>query len=334
MARLRSKRHRTLDDGTSAEELLPLLYPQGAAEAHREQLLDHLRGERLRSVGDLRRVLASFERQLAPSPLEVRFGREDLAEYQIGDYVLYAVKDDVSVSQAVLSGASYEPHISAVLDRRCRPGMTVLDIGANIGWHTFSLSRRVGPRGRVVAVEPNSENCRLIILGLLRNGISNVTLLPVAFDRQQGWEYFGTHLGSNGGFLPMTAETIEQGRGVVVPTFRLDDVADAPIDLIKIDVEGAEARILEGAASVLARDRPIVVSEFSLEMLGRVSQRSGREYLEMMGDFGYQPHLVDRPTGDEVPVTVADLASADRPLHQIDDVVFLPSGADAGPRPA
>jgi FkbM family methyltransferase len=326
VARLRPKRHQPgRQDGTPAEALLPLLYPQGAAEAHQDQLLEHLRAAHLRNVGDLRRLLGSFERQLAPSPLEVRFGREDLAEYRLGAYTLYALRDDVSVSSTVLSGVPYEPHITAVLERWCRPGMTVIDIGANIGWHTFALSQQVGAAGQVVAIEPNSENCRLIILGVLRNDIGNVTILPVALDRRQGWDYFGTHLGSNGGFLPVTTETLEEGRGVVVPTFRLDDLVQAPVDLIKIDVEGAEARVLEGATGLLRARRPVIVSEFSLEMLQRVSDCRGERYLQMIADYGYRVHLVQRPTGEELEVEIADLVSAGRPSHQIDDLVFVPS---------
>src|SRR5690606_4127661 len=143
----------------------------------------------------------------------------------------------------------------ATLRKHARPGMNVLDVGANIGVHTFLLSQLVGSTGHVTAVEPNSENAPLIILGQLRNNISNITLLPVALDQERGWAHFSPHQGSNGGLIAATVVSVSAGAGTVVPTLQLDDIAGERVDLIKIDVEGAEWRALAGS-KVLERDRP------------------------------------------------------------------------------
>ena len=134
------------------------------------------------------------------------------------------------------------------------------------------MARAVGPAGRVIAVEPNSENCRLILLNAKANDVDNVELLPVALDTHQGWAYFSTHLGSNGGLIPTDDEAMLDGRGLVVPTFTLDSLVDARVDVLKIDLEGAEGRALAGATRIVESDRPVVITEFSAEMLQRISQ--------------------------------------------------------------
>ena len=84
--------------------------------------------------------------------------------------------------------------------------------------------------------------------------------------------YFSTHLGPNGGFLSSSTEILQNSRCVVVPTFRLDQIIQQRVDLMKMDVEGAEGLVVEGGWSTIVKNRPIVVSEFSPEMLGRVSK--------------------------------------------------------------
>ncbi len=108
---------------------------------------------------------------------------------------------------------TYEPHVSAIIARLCKPGMTALDIGANIGYHTMLLAHHVGRGGRVLAFEANSENARLILATVRTNGATNVEVLPVALDTARGWACFTSHVGSNGGLLRETPfELIGGGR--------------------------------------------------------------------------------------------------------------------------
>ena len=122
--------------------------------------------------------------------------------------------------------------------------MTVVDVGANLGYYSLLASKLVGPSGRVIALEPNSENCRLLLSSLRLDGITNVQLIPVAADTATGWAYYSTHVGSNGGLID-DADLLRHP-GVVVPTFRLDDLVEQPVGLLKMDVEGAEGRVDQG----------------------------------------------------------------------------------------
>jgi Methyltransferase FkbM domain len=94
----------------------------------------------------------------------------------------------------------------------------------------------------------------------------------IALSNEMGNAFFSNHLGSNAGFLSSSTEILQNSQCVVVPTFRLNQVTQKQVDLVKLDVEDAEGLVVEAGWSTISKDRPIVMSEFSPEMLGRVSK--------------------------------------------------------------
>jgi hypothetical protein len=153
-----------------------------------------------------------------------------------------------------------------------------------------------------------------------------VQLLPVAADRAQGWAYYSTHVGSNGGLID-DGELLSHP-GTVVPTFRLDDLVEGPVGFLKMDVEGAEGRVAEGATALIARDRPIVTTELKDEMLRRVSGTTVAEYLGSFEKLGYTPSLLEKATGAEKPyASVAALLADWGETDELRDVLLLPGPA-------
>jgi FkbM family methyltransferase len=189
-------------------------------------------------------------------------------------------------------------------------------------------STLVGPTGRVVSIEPSSENCRLILLTLATNEVRNVEVLPVALDRARGWSNLSGHFGSNGGLVSSDAANLASGRCAIVATFALDDLIEGPVDFLKIDVEGAEGRVVAGARRILETYRPVVTTELSLEMLERVSGIGGEEYLETFEKLGYQISILNRSTGEpDPPATAAQIIENWTDPLQIEDLLLLPSDA-------
>ena len=135
--------------------------------------------------------------------------------------------------------------------RRCvRPGDTVLDIGANVGTIALSLMDSLAPGGRVVAVEAHPKIFAYLSDNLaLNQGADGVTAMNIALGAERGRITFSD----------MSADTqnyvLPDGTGGLdVPMERLDDVApEEPIALLKLDVEGYEGEVLEGARETLAR---------------------------------------------------------------------------------
>jgi FkbM family methyltransferase len=308
--------------GLTYEQLVDLLYPHLPDDLRAE--VDAAASGDLAEVSTIRRMLGSIEHQVAPTAFTVQLSDQDAVSCRVGDVELLCDAADAAVTPGLRSGA-YEPHLTAVFERHCRSGMTVVDVGANLGYFSLLAARLVGPSGRVVALEPNSENCRLLLSSLRRSGVSNVELLPVAADQAPGWAYYSTHVGSNGGLIDDDGDLLARF-GVVVPTFRLDDLVDVRVGLLKMDVEGAEGRVVAGATRIIEQDRPIITTELKEEMLQRVSSRSVADYLGYFGDLGYQPSLLDKQSGAEKPyASVTELLDDWSDTDELRDVLLLPS---------
>ena len=132
--------------------------------------------------------------------------------------------------------------------------MHVVDVGANIGYYLLMFQRRVGQQGHVTCIEPSPENLIELRCNVRENGLKNTTVLDVAVGRRD--EVVGLKAGINGG-------VVECGKGVCeVKVRRLDDLVQRRVHFIKIDVDGFEGEVLQGAEGILRRDRPCLFLEF------------------------------------------------------------------------
>jgi FkbM family methyltransferase len=310
-------------------QILDLLYPDVAdRKALVEAAEDVLGGGASITLSNLRRLLGGLDRQRFPSPVQIRMTAQEISKMELPGGTIYLDHADSSVSAAVMRG-TYEPHVSAIIETFCAPGMTVLDVGANVGFHALAMARLVGSSGRVLAFEPNSENCRLILATLRANAITNVELLPVALGDGRGWSYFTGHVGSNGGIIRPSDGHYVEGAGSVVPLWPLDELGLETVDLIKLDVEGAEGLVLRGGERTLCRSRPVIVTELSCEMLVRVSAMDPLHYLSWWGDLGYRIHVIERstPGGLSPAVSPQQLLDSWEGPFAIQDLLLDPTAA-------
>lgn len=316
--------------GIALSELLPMLYP---ADGQRSELLaaaETLLGgrDRVHTLSDVRHILSSFDRQTYPSPVSVLLGHDQILWHE-EDGLRFALDPDDGGITPFVRDNNFEPHVTAMLRERCQSGFGVIDIGANVGYHTVRLASLVGPDGSVLAVEANPDNCLLLWAAVEENKLTNVTLLPVGLAHARGWGYFTTHVGTNGGLLNRSSRSTVRDVATIVPLLRLDDVvgADQQVDLVKVDVEGAEGLVIGGGAETIARCRPIVVSEFSCDMIRRISEMEPRAYLSFFTDLGYRINLIEQAS----PGVVTPYGSADEFLadwgseFRIEDLLFVPS---------
>lgn len=250
---------------------------------------------RVRGLHSMRKMLAALDAHSAPSPLSIRFGKEEIVEVVVDGVKMALDTADISVSEPMIRTRQYEPEVTNVLRRFIRPGMTVVDIGANVGFFSALSAGLVGPSGRVIAVEPNSENCRLILRTVEMNHLANIQLLPVALAEVNGWSHFVNHLGSNGSLSDGSGSELVDGWGQIVPVVRADDLITGPLDVVKMDVEGAEARVVLGMKDLIETYRPVIVSEVSHEMLIRASHCSLADYLAWFEERDYSVRLITTP---------------------------------------
>lgn len=164
---------------------------------------------------------------------------------------------DIDIGQAVIEGV-HDQHIARLFRNLLRPGMTVVDVGANCGYFTSLALACVGGGGNVYAIEPNPDNVRLLEMARRKNDARNVHIVSAAVGRE-----FGTvrlfSSGSNGS----VSSKGEGGR--IVAQVPLDGLLGGVefVDFVKIDVEGYEHEVLVGAAHVLKERRPRIIVEFS-----------------------------------------------------------------------
>lgn len=318
-------RRRTVAEPTRDpwEDLLALLFPAGLDDVQ-HHLVRYAIGDRPPTLAAVRLALGSLDQQTSPSPVTIRWGLDDLEFVDVAGVRMALDTADASVSVQIAEGA-YEPHVAATLDRLLGPGDVFVDVGANVGYHTFRAAARVGADGRVVAVEANPENARLIAHTIAVNSLTNVELVPLALAGGRGYVNFGTHVGSNGGFLPDGANTTGSGRSTIVPTMALDDLGLDRVSVVKIDVEGAEAIVLDGARATIERHRPTLVMEFSQEMTERVSARSSEAHLQRLVDAGYSIAIIDRTTLVPQPAgSVRELLDGWGDVLRIEDLLLEP----------
>jgi FkbM family methyltransferase len=271
-----------------------------------------------------RAIIGSYDHQVLRTPFAVRFSDKDLAYIPMHGFELAVDALDFSVSQPLASG-SYEPHLRAFYESRLKPGMTFVDVGANIGLYSMLAAQLVGDRGRVISFEPNSENCRLILLSIIKNRFVNVSLFPLALSDMMGYTFFSTFLGSNGGMLPSDESVLNDPNCTVVPTMRMDDFIHERVDIIKIDVEGAEGLVVRGAQKLIEQHRPLVTSEFSMEMLPRVSRMPGLDYLNYFKEHVYDAFVIERGSGELVAIQSPEaFLDSYGPPTRIEDLVFVP----------
>jgi FkbM family methyltransferase len=149
---------------------------------------------------------------------------------------------------------SYECAKQHAVARALKPGMVFFDVGAHVGFYTLLASVLVND-GRVFAFEPLERNAALLEKHVRLNGITNVTLFRLAVGDRPGTARFQVGRSSSMGKLSADG-------GLPVEVASLDDlhargVIPAP-DVVKIDVEGAEALVLRGASRLLSEGRPVL----------------------------------------------------------------------------
>jgi FkbM family methyltransferase len=247
---------------------------------------------------------AAFEAQCRERVSALYIGDRTLLSRIMGRFLCYLDADDAAVAPHLAMDGFWEAWNSLALARHVQPGWRVADVGANHGYFTLLLAALVGGEGRVFAVEPNPRLVDLLGRTVRVNGFSDrVTLLPYAAAAGRGESELRVPRGFSG-----DGSIVLQRPGAFascrVPRRRLDELIGAPVDFLKIDVEGADYDVLDGAAGLLAPDRPAAVL---LEHYAPFHEQPAQP-LERLLAAGFTLRYVTYD-GDLAAATIADLAA-------------------------
>jgi FkbM family methyltransferase len=250
----------------------------------------------------------------------VYMGQETVLCRVLGKYLIYADAQETGITPHLSMDGYWESWITVLLARTLRPGWHCLDVGANHGYYTLVMADLVGRRGRVVPVEPTPRLAELLRETLDVNGFPGVTVVQKAASRTDGEDLRLV--------VPRRRSMNARLSEVAGPTdavFNVETVTvDAltrewpRVDLIKIDVEGAEQDVWQGMQRTIAQNpHLIVILEFNVDRY-----QDPRTFLEAIELAGFRLRYIDFDAGLRQ-VTIDQLLR--RQVGQ-DWMLFLASG--------
>ena len=214
-------------------------------------------------------------------------GPSDIVELETRYGRMLALAADRYITGCLAAFGEYCESEADVFRQLVKPGMTVVEVGANIGAHTVMLARACAP-GRLIAFEPQQRVFQLLCANLAINGVGNVTALPDAAGAADGTAHipaldYGAANNFGGIALSAGADAGDWAEGRAVRVTPLDQLALPACHFLKIDVEGWEADVLHGARGTIARRRPIIYLE---------NDRSDQQgvLIGLLAELGYEQY--------------------------------------------
>lgn len=259
----------------------------------------------IRTFPAISRVLLGLSAQrYLPRSLYDRFPKSITRDLFRGGMRLYNAPYKLYVPFEIVEDlCEFEPITQQVFTDSVKPGMTVVDVGANVGYCTLLAGKLVGPSGKVHAVEPCADNLAFLERNIKSSKLRNIVVHPCAVGELRRQRIFHvTDIAVDHGFYPHPyANTV---RTMEVPEVPLDQLIKSPIHFVKIDVEGAEIEVLSGMTSTLdENDALSLIVEWSpdcqrnagrdpSELPSRL-QSLGFKRIDVLEDIGKQVTSVD-----------------------------------------
>lgn len=224
---------------------------------------------------------------------------------QVHGLTFYLNAADECLTYYILEDGTWEPEETRLVLERLRPGDTVIDVGANIGWYTVLASRVVGEDGLVIAFEPDPTNFALLQRNIEANDCRNVRLEQRALSNEPGSITLFLHERNQG--MHSVLRSDETKHSVEIEAVRLDDYlrdVSRHIDFVKIDVEGAEGMVLEGMHATLKSNPHMnILLEFAPHRLTATGY-DPESVLRGLAAGGFNVYEVGDP-GDQLRTAVA-----------------------------
>ncbi|MDB4897904.1 MAG: methyltransferase, FkbM family [Firmicutes bacterium] len=237
----------------------------------------------------------------APDPVP---GRPDLIQLNLPPRAAAAVgrpffvmrgQADATIVPYIRMTGSWEPYLMELIADKLPVGGTFVDVGANIGIHSMLAALRVGPTGKVFAIEASPGTWQVLAENLVSTGCPGaIAVLRGVWDAPAVLTF--CHVPENHGHSHLSTTGYQRGQTFAVACESLDSlVAQAQlsrIDLIKIDVEGSETKVWQGAQDTLQRFKPPVILEMNFATLRDNVGSSALELYQAIGASGYNMKAV------------------------------------------
>lgn len=228
-------------------------------------------------------------------------------------YKMFVDARDVSIAPHLIVDGAFEEYTDAVLRSIIRPGMHILEIGANVGVFTLLMAHRTGSKGSVLSFECDPELAQIVRDNLEINGLAHIGKVDdrAVSDKVGTLRFFSaSHHRGNGtlieGLEQIPRMSLER-REIEVQSTTIDEILKEQthgFDLVKIDAEGAESAIFRGGSSLFAdRAKPLrVIVEFAPAFISS-SGDDPSNYLDRWESNGFTIQRIDERRKKALPVT-------------------------------
>lgn len=203
------------------------------------------------------------------------------------------------VDDDIYRHGTWEPEITALLDRFVPNGGVFLDIGANIGFHSLYARTLLGNSGQVIAFEPLPRLHEQMQKSIEANGFTNITVHNVALADKVG---IGTLSLVDENIGASSLQSVSRARTVAsvveVPLVKLDSYQSdfSQLDVVKIDIEGSEFEALQGGVQILRKYKPVIILEFSPQVYENDYTGKSEDLYLFIKNLGYEITVI----GDEM----------------------------------
>lgn len=224
---------------------------------------------------------------------------------KVNGYNFSTVPHDKGISAELLMFGTHEPITTQLLSKELKKGMVCLDIGANIGYYACLESNIVGEDGRVYAIEASPRNFQTLEKNVSLQKKSNIELYNFACGDKEGDVNFLTSDRSNWSKI-LDEDTVFEYKDKVihedkVPQKTIDSFLDEKkvdrINLVRMDTEGYEYKILQGMKRTISKFKPLISFELHRNVLGKEKTESILNFLKNQGYEikYYLPRILDAP---------------------------------------
>jgi FkbM family methyltransferase len=210
---------------------------------------------------------------------------------------LYVNAKDEGVVPSLLFCGFYEKTQTELWKKIIKPGMVVVDIGANFGYYTLIAAKLIKNRGKVYAFEPEPHNYRILVKNIKLNNYTSIIPTREAVSNKRGKIKLFTDENNLGKHSFLENNVLEKTGFIEVETLSLDNffremAQDNTVDVIKIDTEGAEGLIIHGARRILKSKDIKIIMEFCPYLI-RDTGIDPLKLLHQLRNYGFNIKYID-----------------------------------------
>ncbi len=215
---------------------------------------------------------------------------------KIGDIELLLNPKDAGISMELAVDGVHEPLFTHLLSQIVREGMTVVDIGGNIGYYALLEAKWVGPTGKVIVFEPAPETFELLKFNIVHNRMNNIYAYQLAIGEYRQKQIFYIFEQANWNSFTRHAKVREE---IIVDVYPLDELLkdESHIDIIRMDIEGYECKAIDGMKEILSRHKPTLCVELHSAF---IPFDEIKHFLTTVRQFGYEIRYAIQRIKDEV----------------------------------